>query len=223
MDGREHRQPPLAVQPLHQIEQRRLAGDVQVVRRLVQQQDLRLLRQRHRQHDPLALPPRELPERPPRQRRRPHRRQRPLRDPPVRRRVAAQPVDIGAATQQHQLLYLKVEGDLQSLRHQRDPARQRPLVGGPPRPPADQHLPRLRLQGAAQQPQDRALAGAVRPQQSRAFPRRHGQRQPPQHRRPSVGELHPRQLEGRRGPLRTHSGPSPAAAGGGRTAPPRCP
>src|SRR6185436_21173931 len=150
---------PLRRGHTQQIHGGQLVRDVQAGDRLVQQQQRRLLRQRARQVDAVALAARQLGDGPLGQRGRVRRRQRARDRIGVGRRLGLQPPEVRQPPQRHRLAHRQRNVGGRILRQQRRPARDLPARQRGQRRARQRHLPRRRRVQAQQQAQQRRLAG----------------------------------------------------------------
>ena len=154
-------------------------------RRLIQEDEARLLSQGPGDQGALPLAAAEAPEGPILQPLEIHLAQRVTRRGEVPRTLEPQQPQVRGASHQHHLDDAEVEKDLRLLRHQGQQARPRAGAQGAHRAPGEGHPAAVRRQEPAQDPEERRLAGAVGTDDPGHFARGQAQRQ--------VGE------EGRRG------------------------
>ena len=158
--------PRSRLQPPHGGQQRDLVGQIQVQGRLVEQEQVRLLGERHRHQHPLALAAGELVRvaDPPGRghRRRPGRANRAL----VVRGRAEEAPGVRRATHLHQLGDAEAVRQVELLGKHRHPARELVPTSNPrPAAPPPSTAPALGLERAAQEAQQGGLAAPVRAQQ----------------------------------------------------------
>ena len=166
----DHHRVPVLVRQLPQcIEQSNLRADIEVQRRLIEQQQQRLLRQRSRQHDALLLAARHLIHPAIRQMRRSHLRERILRDRHVVRALKLQRSAVRVPPLEHKFPRTRRKQQRTLLLHHRNTLRTNPRRQRMRRLAVQQNTARKRRLRACDQFQQRRFPARVRPENRHDF------------------------------------------------------
>ena len=203
---RDHRQPAGVLLGGDELEHVLLVADVECARRLVEQQQLRALRERAGEHGALQLAARERGQRAPGELHQVEALEHLGDDRVIARALAAERAGVRRATEQD------VVGDGREvrhdgrLRHQRDAARE--LAAIEPRDVVAEHRDApARAQEARDGEQRRALAGAVRPDQGEPRAALDAQREVVHDLDPAAPDADVLELDGAHDPGRAHAIP----------------
>ena len=150
------------IEALDNIHQLKLIFNIQMIRRLIENHALRLLRERTREDDALLLPTRETAETPLLKPRHADRRERLPRNLVILRVVTVEEALVRGASHQHHADDGKVEAVNIVLRHDGEPERRRSIGKRIEQPPVESNLPRRRVLHTVQTFEKHTLAAAVR-------------------------------------------------------------
>ena len=154
MRGDDDRQAALPVEPAEQVRNLELVADIERRRRLVEQQDVGLLRERAGDDHALLFAARERGERAPLEPGLP-------RDLDIARTLELERAEMRVAAHQRDLEHGVVEREVRFLGHDRDAPRAGARVHRRDRHAVDGHRARVRLQHSGQEAQERGLARPV--------------------------------------------------------------
>ena len=182
MEDGQHRQAAIGLQPPHGAQEGDLVGEVHVQGRLVEQQQLRLLRERHGHQHPLALASGELVRQPIREVQGVGIGEGALNRALVIGGRSEQATCVRRATHLHQLGGPEAVRQVELLGQDGDPARQRIPRPVPHRTPRHGDRAMLGCERAADETQQGRLAAAVGAQQGHHLAGLDGEVHAPQHR-----------------------------------------
>ena len=210
MENAEYGQSALVSQSRQQLEDVDLMVDVEVRRRLIQQQDVRVLGQRARDVDPLLLAARQVGHEAPGQVGRVRRTETVVNHGPVASTLPLPTAQVGRAPHEHGLEHGEVEQLVPPLGHHRDGAGQLAPRVGLERAAVDRHMALPQGNDTGEGSHQGALAAAIRPEHSEELARAQLQVQPSEHVVTVVAGAQPARFDGQ-----PHSSPSLPGTGSG--------
>ena len=201
VEHRQDGQAALAAERMHDVVHAGLMAQVQMGRRLVEEQHLRLLRERARHKDPLALATREPIDRSVLEVRDLELCHCGTRDRQVLRAREAEPRQMRRAPHQHHLQRRERKLECRILRHDGEETCDLGATARRERLAVEAYAAARGREHAGQQPKERRLAAAVRTDEPDDLAPRDREADVVQHRAPAVGEADALGLEPRRHPV----------------------